>query len=114
MLMLGQFNYGKRGILDRTHTRLFTFASLRHLLEQAGFEIVEEQGIPVPMHLICGSERLASFLEYINLILIKLSKGLFSFQMYMVVKPKPSLEYLLIEAQNHAADLIGTHVRSDK
>ena len=114
MLMLGQFNYGKRGILDRTHTRLFTFASLRHLLEQAGFEIVEEQGIPVPMHLICGSKRLASFLEHINLILIKLSKGLFSFQMYMVVKPKPSLEYLLIEAQNHAAGLIGTHVRSDK
>jgi len=25
MLLLGQFNYGKAGILDRTHTRLFTF-----------------------------------------------------------------------------------------
>jgi len=29
MLALGQFNYGKRGILDLTHTRLFTFGSLR-------------------------------------------------------------------------------------
>ena len=27
MLFLGQFNYGKRGILDLTHTRLLTFAS---------------------------------------------------------------------------------------
>lgn len=29
MLLAGQFNYGKRGILDLTHTRLFTFASLK-------------------------------------------------------------------------------------
>src|SRR6185437_9548148 len=34
MLLLGQFNYGKRGILDMTHTRLFTFSSFRRLLEQ--------------------------------------------------------------------------------
>ena len=27
MLLLGQFNYGPRGILDVTHTRLFTFSS---------------------------------------------------------------------------------------
>ena len=31
-LLVGQFNYGKRGILDLTHTRLFTFSSLRRLL----------------------------------------------------------------------------------
>ena len=34
MLLLGQFNYGKAGILDRTHTRLFTFRTLRHLLRR--------------------------------------------------------------------------------
>ena len=27
-LMLGRFEYGKRGILDLTHTRLFTFATM--------------------------------------------------------------------------------------
>ena len=41
MLLLGQFNYGKRGILDVTHTRLFTFSSFRRCLEQCGFEVVE-------------------------------------------------------------------------
>ena len=41
MLLLGQFNYGKRGILDMTHTRLFTFSSLRQLLEQRGFQIFQ-------------------------------------------------------------------------
>ena len=29
MLLIGQFNYGKRGILDLTHHRLFTFGSFR-------------------------------------------------------------------------------------
>ena len=45
MLLLGQFNYGKRGILDLTHTRLFTFASLRRLFEQGGFEVIESAGV---------------------------------------------------------------------
>ena len=35
-MLFGQFNYGKRGILDMTHTRLFTFRSFRRLLEEAG------------------------------------------------------------------------------
>ena len=39
MLLLGQFNYNKRGILDLTHTRLFTFSSLRRLLKETGFVI---------------------------------------------------------------------------
>ena len=38
MLLFGQFNYGKAGILDRTHTRLFTFRSISHLLRDAGFD----------------------------------------------------------------------------
>ena len=44
MLLLGQFNYGPRGILDITHTRLFTFASFRRALVQAGFDILETRG----------------------------------------------------------------------
>jgi glycosyltransferase involved in cell wall biosynthesis len=31
MLLFGIFNYGRRGILDRTHTRLFTFSSMKDL-----------------------------------------------------------------------------------
>lgn len=49
MLFLGQFNYSKRGILDLTHTRLFTFSSLRRLLTEQGFVIESEQGIPAPV-----------------------------------------------------------------
>ena len=37
MLLFGQFNYGRKGILDATHTRLFTFRSLRELLKQSDY-----------------------------------------------------------------------------
>ena len=55
MLLLGQFNYGKHGILDMTHTRLFTFYSLRELLEQRGFQVLEIRGIPAPFPVALGN-----------------------------------------------------------
>ena len=54
MLLFGQFNYGKAGILDRTHTRLFTFRSLRQLLDDAGFRIKEIRGVPAPFPKVLG------------------------------------------------------------
>jgi len=36
VLLFGQFNYGKAGILDRAHTRLFTFRGVKHLLRDTG------------------------------------------------------------------------------
>ncbi|HKX31897.1 MAG TPA: bifunctional glycosyltransferase/class I SAM-dependent methyltransferase [Blastocatellia bacterium] len=38
-LLAGWFNYGRRGILDLTHRRLFTVGSFRRLLKNAGFRI---------------------------------------------------------------------------
>ena len=40
-LLFGQFNYGPRGILDLTHTRLFTFGSLRRILVHQGYSIIK-------------------------------------------------------------------------
>ena len=105
MLLFGQFNYGKRGILDITHTRLFTFSSLRQLFEQSGFEVVSEQGVPVPLGLVFKNKDLVKFLLWINQALIKLSKGLFSYQMYMTIKPKPGLAHLLKNAQEYSEKL---------
>ena len=56
MLLIGQFNYGKRGILDLTHTRLFTFESFRRLFEQGGFRVRGDRGIPGPFPLAFGNE----------------------------------------------------------
>ena len=48
MLLLGHFNYGKKGILDATHTRLFTFRSIRELFRQCGYKILDMRGSPAP------------------------------------------------------------------
>jgi 2-polyprenyl-3-methyl-5-hydroxy-6-metoxy-1,4-benzoquinol methylase len=103
MLLFGQFNYGKRGILDITHSRLFTFASLRRLFQQGGFMVLEERGIPAPFNLAIGEGRLSRFLMWVNCQLIRLTRGLFSYQIYMVLQPNPSLELLLKTAEHHSA-----------
>jgi glycosyltransferase involved in cell wall biosynthesis/2-polyprenyl-3-methyl-5-hydroxy-6-metoxy-1,4-benzoquinol methylase len=103
MLLIGQFNYGKRGILDLTHARLFTFESFRRLFEQGGFRVVQTRGIPGPFPLALGNATATRFAMAVNRGLIKIARGLFSYQMFFVVEPLPSLEYLLREAHEKSA-----------
>lgn len=100
MLLLGQFNYGKRGILDVTHKRLFTLSSLRRLLEQRGFQVIQSRGIPAPFPVALGDNRFSRFLLAVNGACLRLLPSLFSYQVLVVVEPKPSLELLL----QHAVD----------
>jgi 2-polyprenyl-3-methyl-5-hydroxy-6-metoxy-1,4-benzoquinol methylase len=99
MLFLGQFNYNKRGILDLTHTRLFTFSSLRRLLQEAGFVVEKEIGIPAPVPLVVQSPFGQKVLMSIQAALIHVSRGLFAYQMFLVVKPRPTLRTLVQAAQ---------------
>ena len=104
MLLLGQFNYGRRGTLAIAHTRLFTFASLRRLFEQAGYHVIETRGVPAPFPLALGERKLSRLLVRLNSALIAaLCKGLFSYQIFMVVQPHPTLEVLLENAERHTA-----------
>jgi hypothetical protein len=102
VLLIGQFNYGLRGILDLTHTRLFTFGSFERAIKQAGFDIVERVGVPAPFPLALGENRLSNTLVRINRMFIALSRGLFSYQIFLRVKPQPSLELLLKTAQEQS------------
>ena len=97
MLMLGQLNYGKKGILDVTHTRLFTFRSIRELLAQSGYKILEVRGIPAPFPLALGRTFLARCLLAINSALIRLSKGLFAYQIFVRAEARPTVNNLLKE-----------------
>jgi len=102
MLVLGQFNYGRRGILDLTHTRLFTFASLQRALDQAGFVILETRGIPAPYPLALGENWFSLFLVAANHLAASLWRGLFAYQICMRAKPRPSLETLLRTAREES------------
>lgn len=97
MLSCGQFNYGKKGILDATHTRLFTFRSLQELLDQSGYKILEVRGIPAPFPKAIGDNFVSRFLLRLNQLLIRFSKGLFAYQIFVRAEAKPTLQNLLTE-----------------
>lgn len=102
MLLIGQFNYGRRGILDLTHTRLFTFGSFERAVKQAGFDIIERRGVPAPAPLALGDNFVSRAILKINSFLLRLSRGLFSYQIFLRIKPQPTLEFLLKTAREHS------------
>jgi 2-polyprenyl-3-methyl-5-hydroxy-6-metoxy-1,4-benzoquinol methylase len=104
MLFFGQFNYNKRGILDLTHTRLFTFSSLRRLMKEAGFTIEKEMGIPAPAPLVVKNKFWQNLLMKTQAVLIRISRGLFAYQMLMVVRPLATIETLTASMQRHSAE----------
>ena len=104
MLLLGQFNYNKRGILDLTHTRLFTFSSALRLLRESGFVVEKERGIPFPIPLFVESGFWRRALLKTQLFLIKISRGLFAYQIFIVARPLPTLETLLTETHRYTAE----------
>jgi glycosyltransferase involved in cell wall biosynthesis len=95
MLLAGQFNYGKTGILDVTHTRLFTFRSLRRLLRDHGFRIKTIRGVPAPFPKAIGDGRLGRAAVVVNQALIKLSKTLFAYQIFVEAETTPDSDFVL-------------------
>ncbi len=98
MLLLGQFNYGKSGILDRTHTRLFTFRSFEHLLRDAGLRIKRIRGVPAPFPKAIGDNFAARALLAINQALIRVSKSLFAYQIFVEAETTPDVTFVLADS----------------
>jgi SAM-dependent methyltransferase len=111
-LLLGWFNYGVRGILDLTHTRLYMFRTARNLFEQSGYVVEEVRGVPAPFPLAVGDNILGRLLLAINKLLIRLSKSLFAYQIFMVCKPTPSLGWLLKKAHKASQKKVKREVDS--
>ncbi len=105
MLFLGHFNYGRKGILDRTHTRLFTFNSLKELFAQTGYQVIEVRGIPVPFPKALGDNPLGALLVRVNQFFIHLSKGLFSYQIFLRAKALPTVPALLSETIERSGEM---------
>ncbi len=105
MLLLGQFNYGRKGILDLRHTRLFTSDSLCRLLQESGFEVISKRGVPAPFPLVVSHKGLADCLLRLNQWLITVSTSLFAYQIMVIAKPRPTLSVLLDDAYFHSSGL---------
>ena len=105
MLLVGQFNYSRRGILDLTHTRLFTIKSLRALMHQAGYQTLEARGIPAPFPKALGHHWLSRLLLWANELMIRIAPGLFSYQILLRAKALPTVKNLLAETIATSAEL---------
>ncbi len=101
-LLAGQFNYGPRGILDMTHTRLFTHRTLRRLFRQSGFLVRGIEGIPAPFPLALGEGKKAMALLKANQMAIKVLPKLFSFQFFLEVQTPADLDQMLRQSHMHA------------
>jgi 2-polyprenyl-3-methyl-5-hydroxy-6-metoxy-1,4-benzoquinol methylase len=51
-LLVGQFSYSERGILDRTHLRFFTRRTLLEMVSSSGLATIGVQSTPIPLGLV--------------------------------------------------------------
>jgi 2-polyprenyl-3-methyl-5-hydroxy-6-metoxy-1,4-benzoquinol methylase len=54
-LLVGRFEYGPRGVLDRTHVHLYTRDSFRREVEGAGFHVLRERVTALPFEVVFES-----------------------------------------------------------
>jgi 2-polyprenyl-3-methyl-5-hydroxy-6-metoxy-1,4-benzoquinol methylase len=100
MLLFGYFNYGKRGILDKTHARLFTKDSFIKILEENNFRINSISYIPIPIPLVIKNRFICNIFmnmqKYMNILFGKL----FSFQIFIEAEAYPDLDYLIADGED--------------
>lgn len=82
-LLVGWFNYGRKGILDLTHTRLFTLDSFRRLLKNGGFRIDRIIGFGPPLDDLSGGSRPMKVLDRISSWLARCWPTLFGYQIFV-------------------------------
>ena len=70
--------------------------SVQHFVE-AGYEVIEIKGIPAPYPKAVGAGFLGRLLLVLNMALIRVWRGLFSYQIFVRAAAKPSVEHLLSE-----------------
>lgn len=91
-LMLGWFNYGKKGILDKTHHRLFTIKSFKRLLKNSGFCLEKVIGFGPPIADEIGKGGFLVLIDRSAGFLARLKPSLFSFNFLVVASKKPALQ----------------------
>jgi glycosyltransferase involved in cell wall biosynthesis len=93
---LGHFNYGRRGILDLTHTRLFTTLSFQQMLRNSGFRIdaVRCFGPPIA-DLSDGHSKALWLVDRICAKLANLWKGAFGYQILIEATRTDSIDDLI-------------------
>lgn len=88
-LLLGRFEYTERGILDRTHCRLFTRGSFRKLHRACGFRVLHDGTTPIPFEFVFGAGLLTRACDAVNAGAAKIWPGLFAYQVMLEAEVDP-------------------------
>lgn len=91
-LLLGWFNYGKKGILDRTHHRLFTIGSFKRLLQNTGFDIMCIKGFGPPIVDAFGNSFFWRVIDQACALLARAYPRLFAFNFLIIAKKRNSTQ----------------------
>jgi hypothetical protein len=85
---LGLFGYDRRGILDDTHLRFFTRSTLRRLVRDCGFDILEERATGLPLGTIseAGDRRLRA-MRKVDGAMVRIRPTLFGYQFILRLAP---------------------------
>jgi glycosyltransferase involved in cell wall biosynthesis len=92
MLLFGQFNYGKRGILDKTHKRLYTISTFKQLLASHGFEIKKVVGFSPPLTDLISKNKMMQYIEKVHTFFSRLYPRLFAYNFLVIAERTDSLD----------------------
>jgi hypothetical protein len=98
-------------IRGRHERRPFTFKSLRVLLEQAGYEIVETRGVPMPYPAVGDASRWSRAFVKLNRALLMVSKHLFAHQICVRARPGASVRQPISKSRFETTALYPSRVR---
>ncbi|GAB4323613.1 MAG: hypothetical protein Kow0059_18940 [Candidatus Sumerlaeia bacterium] len=93
--LLGMFHYGKRGILDLSHARLFTQRALVRLLENSGFRVRRVRGFGPPLRDMAPGGFLVRKLDLFLSFLARLRPSLFAYQILVEAEKLDDVESIL-------------------
>lgn len=88
-LLFGKFDYQQKGILDRTHLKLFTLKTFRKLAVGSGLTIIKEDFTPIPLPLVhefFSKGKPLYIFHMFNNFLARLIPTLFCFQFILYCK----------------------------
>ncbi len=88
-LLFGRFEYGDRGIMDRTHLRFFTRKSALRMVRGAGFEVLRKEMTVMPLEVVIGSPDRNPFIRLAHWFLIFctwLMPGWFGYQTFIICR----------------------------
>jgi 2-polyprenyl-3-methyl-5-hydroxy-6-metoxy-1,4-benzoquinol methylase len=84
---LGIFDYDRRGILDETHLRFFSRASLRRTVRAAGYDVLSLSATGAPFWSVLGGGPVSTVLGGVSKLLTRLRPTLFGYQYVALLTP---------------------------